>query len=398
MLLLAALLVTIDAGYAPEGPLSSSAMLAEVDPYSYLIGPGDVLWLTTDGGLPSEMADSVAGGMRLQVTPDGNALVPLIGPFQVAGSTLAEASEIIEENFDARFRGLRSEVGLARMRHFRVPITGKVASPGVVTVTGAQRLSDVLFASCGGISPSGSWSGIFVIHSSGDTSVVDLASYFYDGDPSSNPALNMGDHVHVPQASGVVVVEGAVLINRLYGTGPSGEHGTWPENMQAYVEHRPGETVSELLDRVGGLAPWAFPESTYIARDREEGEIVRISAQLGDPIEDPVLLDGDVIVCPGAPSIVTVSGHVANPGRYPHFAGMDPFYYIGQAGGVDDRADVDGTRITAPSGAEWNIEEVEDVLAGSTIEVPRKTLIWWQDYLTIATGVASVVIAWKSIF
>lgn len=399
MLLLVALLVVSMSSDANSVDMQSrTAMLVEVDPQTYVLGPGDVLWLTTDGGIPPEIADSVVAGLRLQVTPDGNALVPLIGPFPVAGSTLAEAAEIIESGFDARFRGLRSEVGLARMRHFRIPVTGRVASPGVVTVTGAQRLSDVLFDNCGGISPSGSWSRIAVIHASGDTSVVDLAGYFSDGSPSSNPSLNMGDHVHVPQASGLVIVQGAVLINRLYEAEESTGRITWPENMKGYVEHRPGETVSELLDRIGGLAPWAFPESCYVERTDQSGATVRIAARLGDPSEDPVLRDGDLIVCPGAPSTVTVAGHVINPGRYNYFAGMSPQYYISQAGGADDKGDLGDTRVIAPDGTEFYIDEVDDVAVGSTIEVPRKIMVWWEDYLTVATGIASVVIAWKSIF
>ena len=35
--------------------------------------------------------------------------------------------------------------------------------------------------------------------------------------------------------------------------------------------------------------------------------------------------------------------------------------------------------------------------AGAVVEVPRHTLVWWQDYFTILTGVASIVIAWQSI-
>jgi len=31
------------------------------------------------------------------------------------------------------------------------------------------------------------------------------------------------------------------------------------------------------------------------------------------------------------------------------------------------------------------------------IQVPRKALVWWQDYFTILTGIASIVIAWHSL-
>jgi len=42
-------------------------------------------------------------------------------------------------------------------------------------------------------------------------------------------------------------------------------------------------------------------------------------------------------------------------------------------------------------------DELDDVPAGSTIHVPRKILVWWQDPLLIATSVATVILAWRSL-
>jgi len=73
-------------------------------------------------------------------------------------------------------------------------------------------------------------------------------------------------------------------------------------------------------------------------------------------------------------------------------------YYIAQAGGFTNEARRSGVRITLVSGEELSIEEVNVIQPGSVINAPRKSLVWWQDYLTVATGLATVFIAYKSLF
>jgi hypothetical protein len=77
---------------------------------------------------------------------------------------------------------------------------------------------------------------------------------------------------------------------------------------------------------------------------------------------------------------------------------MDPNYYIAQAGGFVRESRRSGTQVLMPNGDEVDADDVSSVPAGSTIIVPRKAIVGWEDPLLILTSVASIVIAWKSIF
>ena len=379
--------------------LDESPLTFPVDPEAYEIGPGDVLWLTARGGLPMQFPDSTdRGGLELPVTPDGYVVVPLLGAFDLNGLTLAESVDRISGAFRSRFRGIQPLVGLARLRTFRVSVTGQVVEPGLYAVSAADRVSDAITAA-GGVSQSGSWDEAWLFRG-GDTIRVDIAQYLNEGLWRHNPTLTAGDRINVPESGPKVGVQGAVALRYIYHSGaPMAQADTsWEGSSRGFLIHREGETASELLRRAGGLAPWAYAHRCYLVRRDSLGREARLAAPMDDPSVDPLVEPGDILICPGAPITVMVAGHVDDPGPQSYVPGMDAGYYIASAGGVDDEADLDDTRITTPDGETYNIEELLSVPSGSVIHVPRAELVWWQDYLTVLTGVASVVIAWKSIF
>lgn len=379
----------------PSEPRSepSSELTFPVDPREYEVGPGDVLWLTAEGGLPTQLCDSLSkGGIELPVTPDGYVVIPLVGALDLEGMTLAEASEIVERSFRSRFRASQPLVGLARLRRFSVPVTGKVEQPGIYTATAARRVSEALMQA-GGITQGGTWDNIDLLRD-GDTIRVDVAAYLESGDMRLNPLLAAGDIVNVPPSGPKVGVEGAVSLSNIYESGV-----IQPEwSVRGFLSYREGERASELLRRAGGLLPRAHASQCYLTRqDSARGEL-RIPAPMDDESVDPVVLPGDMLICPGSPVTVVVTGHVFEPGPRSYIPGMDAGYYIALAGGVDDEADYSEVRIVTSDGEVYAADELASVPSGSVISVPRAELVWWEDYLAIATGVASVVIAWASVF
>jgi hypothetical protein len=241
--------------------------------------------------------------------------------------------------------------------------------------------------------------GILIIGSYGDTSVVNVADFLRGGDMSSNPCLSLGDRVHVPEASNYVWIEGALRFTQPMSAGFDGaqDEVAWSGSRRGMTEHIPGETVSELVSRIGGTAPWATRDSCYIVRTTASGTEARISVPLDSIGAETVLLPGDLVVCPGIPPVVTVSGEVYSPGIYPHTAGMGPLFYVEQAGGFLRAARRSGTRVRLPGGEEVDGDDIPSVPAGSSVIVPRKALVGWEDPLLIITSVASVIIAWKSL-
>ncbi len=375
----------------------TTVLMDAVDP-AYILGPGDVLWFSSQGGIPGDSTSGSAPKL-LEVAPDGYVVLPSVGAWKVSGLSLGEATYTIQQDFARRFPGLTGLAGLARMRVFQVPVTGHVNKPGIVEITGADGLVSVL-DEAGGIASSGSMTGVEIIGSDGDTAVVNITDFLEFGDMTSNPYLSLGDRVHVPEAQEFVWVEGAVNFNSPLSSssGASSQTEIWSRGRRGMVEYIPGETVRELLSRVGGTAEWAQRDQCYISRTWNASGEVRIPAPLDSVEINPVLQPGDVVVCPGTPPVVMVSGEVFSPGVFPYTAGMDPNYYIAQAGGYVRESRRSGTSVMMPNGEEMDADHVSSIPAGSTIIVPRKPIVGWEDPLLILTSVASIVIAWKSIF
>jgi len=279
-----------------------------------------------------------------------------------------------------------------------VSVTGNVVNPGLYASTAADRVSDLLMLA-GGISHGGAWDSVYLIRDS-DSLDVDVAAYLETGEWSANPMVNAGDAINVPYTGSKVGVEGALSLRQIYLSGaPLAQADTsWEGSARGFLSYREGETASELVRRAGGLSPWAHPSRCYIMRRDSGSRDVRLPAPMDDDAVDPVIRSGDMLICPGAPVTVMVAGHVFKPGPQGYVPGMDAGYYIASAGGVDDEADVADTEIVTSDGEIYSMDDLESVPSGSVIRVPRAELVWWQDYLTVLTGVASVVIAWKSIF
>lgn len=392
------LLMMISSGVSGEF-LPTQPMIEEIDPTEYVVGPGDILWFSLQGGIPPELSGSEAGSIiYITVTPDGYAVIPSAGAWPVAGLRLYEATNLIEAGFASKYPGLRGMGGLAAIRMFRVPITGQVSSQGMYDVNGASRLTDLL-NKAGGIAPAGSWTAIQIVSSDGDTTEVDVTEFLLNGCMQSNPVLSLGDRVHVPQAEEFISIEGAVNLSGSLSTEFRGaaDQAVWSGSSRGMIEYIPGETVSCFVKRIGGTRTWAARDSCYILRVLANGEEVKIRAPLDIPSIDPELLPGDIVVCPGIPPVVAVTGFVYSPGVYPHIAGMGAFYYVSQAGGILREASESGISVILADGREERMEDASVIPPGSVISVPRKVLVGWQDPLLIFTSIASIIIAWKSL-
>ena len=68
------------------------------------------------------------------------------------------------------------------------------------------------------------------------------------------------------------------------------------------------------------------------------------------------------------------------------------------AGGFNSVARRGGVKVVLSDGTKIDVELTDVVPPGATIEVPRVPVKFWEEYLTILTGVATVVIAYQSIF
>ncbi len=110
--------------------------------------------------------------------------------------------------------------------------------------------------------------------------------------------------------------------------------------------------------------------------------------------EDVILEDGDVIVIPEAPRVVTVSGSVAKPGGVTYSPGARMNYYLAKAGGASWDAKLSKTKVIKVTGEVLDDEDVKLFEAGDIIWIPRRAdRKFWPVFLqtvTVAAQLASI--------
>ena len=215
----------------------------EVDPETYVVGPGDVMQLYVWGEFDI--------AYMLQVDPLGNVIVPTIGAFEVSGMFLAGAKELILAAARGKYPGVDITLTLASMRFFTAYVTGAVLQEGSYTVHPTTRVSDMIERAggftdelrgtefqdeVGGkqvtrvrqiIEQVTARRSIKLIHLDGTAELVDLDMFLSTGDLANNPYVRMGDVVHVGYRDKAVFVFGAVNQEGSRSTGPATPSTTW---------------------------------------------------------------------------------------------------------------------------------------------------------------------------
>jgi len=168
--------------------------------------------------------------------------------------------------------------------------------------------------------------------------------------------------------------------------------------------------LSDVIKKAGGFTDDAFPQEALVIREssriRFDKEYERLSQMSRDEMtdmeyqylvmrqnssdvkeivvdfnklikendrsQDIVLEDGDVVVVPKAPTVVTVTGSVAKPGGVAYREGQGFDYYLTKAGGPSGDASLGETKIVKVTGEVLDDEDVDILHAGDIIWVPRK--------------------------
>lgn len=345
-----------------------------VDPEEYILGIGDMLWLSIPGGIPFASSGEAAPSLaELPVSLDGNISLPGFRPIAAAGMTLAECSDALLGLLNARFGSLGASVGLASAANFLIPVTGAVKEPGVVMVNGLDRLSYVI-ESAGGALPNASLSEVMVLDSRGDTAFYNINGFMADGTLEENPLVGRDERIHIPRADSFVFVQGAA------------------NGIRTVLEFDPGESPLEAVQRAGGFMSDARVDTVCVLRNGSH-----LMAGTGNA-SGFTLQPGDEVMILNVPPTVAVSGSVAFPGPVPYLPGMGASYYIGMVGGYTPDARRGGTTVISPSGTErTRADRVDLIQPGSIIDVPRKPLADFQEYITVLAGIATVLIAYSTI-
>ncbi|MCK5842848.1 MAG: SLBB domain-containing protein [Candidatus Sabulitectum sp.] len=361
------------------------------NPEEYLVNPGDQIWISFPGGIPFSTSNDAVSTAFIPVGLNGILNIPALPSVDTNGMTLQTLQTTIAELVSRTYRGMIVSVGLTRSASFQIPVTGQVGRPGIVTVNGLSRLTETLELA-GGLSSSGSPSSIILISLDGDSTNYNLNDFFYHGDISSNPLMQRNTRIHVQTLVSTILVEGAI-----YPFCSDIENGTSPANRKM-IEFIPGENARDAVIRVGGTSGVADLNNCYVHRINADSIPEYLPFAMQGHHTSVRLLPGDIVVVPSATFTVNVTGEVVAGAPIPYSPGMNVNYYIGLAGGFNSVARRGSLKATLFDGERINIELTDIVPPGATIEVPRVSVKFWEEYLVILTGVATVVIAYQSIF
>jgi len=173
-----------------SAPVGETQILEKnIDPEEYVVGAGDVLSIDLWG--------EVNYSCQLQITPEGNLLIPRVGSVEISGKSLREAKKIIQEAIMTSYKNVRVTVTLVGLRRFKVTVAGVVSAPGIYSVFANTRISEVI-ALAGGFLENSSLRNIVVTHSNGTLSKADVFRFWRIGDRIRNPYVLGGDLVVVP--------------------------------------------------------------------------------------------------------------------------------------------------------------------------------------------------------
>ena len=330
----------------------------EVDPDTYIVGPGDALQLYIWGEFDLSY--------MVQVDPVGSVLVPTVGAFHVSGLSLAESKRRILAAAEDKYPAVEITLTLASMRFFTAYVTGAVLNEGGYIIHPTTRVSDLIELAggftdelrgttfqdeVGGkkvtrvrqiIEQSTARRSIRLHHRDGTTETVDLDMFLSTGDVAHNPYVRMGDVIHVRYRDTAVYIFGAV-------------------NQEGEQEYRPGDTVEDLVNLAKGIrldAPliraelWRFKEGT------EEDEVILLGsnepgeAGFGyDDIRGVELQANDMVFIRARAQwqlmpTVMVLGEVRYRGRYRVVPGVSRIKdAVAMAGGLTDQASLVGSKV-----------------------------------------------------
>ncbi|MDR0745116.1 MAG: SLBB domain-containing protein [Mediterranea sp.] len=212
-------------------------------PVSYRLGPGDEviidIWGTSENTI------------RETISPEGNIIIPNVGPVYLNGMTVNEATKYVRRELSKFYAGLTEDssqmkLSLGRTRTIKVNIMGEVTVPGTYRLSSFSSVFHALY-NAGGISPIGSMRKIQVVRNGNKIADVDVYDYIMRGKTNDDIRLMEDDVILVPPYESLVNVTGKV-------------------RRPMYYETKDGETISDLLRYSGGFTGDAYKDNIRLIR------------------------------------------------------------------------------------------------------------------------------------
>ena len=372
----------------------------------YMLMPGDSLLVTITGATNYSYITGVTYEGKVTVNMPVASVPTMQGTYipqydvvaavPIYGLSIKTARDSLSSAFSKYLRNIKVDLTLLGMRMFDVLVVGEVTNPGIVRAVPIHRVSSVI-DNAGGINAIGSRANIELRRMGQFHAKVNLTEFEKTGRVESNPYVQDGDVIIVPQMENSVVVKGAVFGKREYELRVAQLTAARERSSEGLYELLEGERVADLIVKAGGLTPWADPLHTYVERDNEK-LYINLSEVMADHsnAQNIKLKNGDVLVVPSVNSVIYVQGQVVNPGSFPFHPNLHASDYIGIAGGPLEDASMSSAYVKRGT-KKINIRDNPLVEEGDVIYVPRQIFKFWQDYLEITAVVASLLISYLTL-
>ena len=268
----------------------------------YTIGPGDEIVTRAWGSIDIDY--------RSTVDRNGMLNLPKVGSFNVAGVKVSELERNLRAQIGRLFTNFDLSVSLGQLRGLRVFIVGPARRPGVVTLASQSTLLSAVVAA-GGPSPSGSMRNVQLRRDGKVISELDVYDFLVQGDKSKDLQLAAGDVVVFQPAGARVALTGALDTPAIF------ELKTAQEPLRDVLRYAGGAPILANLNRaqLERIDPTQPQAARFV-------ETFRLDAT---GLQKP-MRDGDVLtllaISPQFANAVTLTGHVAQPLRYPFTPGM----------------------------------------------------------------------------
>lgn len=261
--------------------LATPVEVGPVDP-GYLVSTGDVLMLTLWGDVEYQY--------QLEVTKDGDVLVPGVGQIFVAGTELKDLRGQLKNYLSKFYAGLTADpptifldVTLSSLRGSQIYIMGEVERPGSYTLSSYATAFNAMYT-IGGPKLTGSLREVRILRDGTKVAEIDFYDYLVKGISTDDRRLLHNDIVFVPPRGKTVGIKGEV-------------------NRPGVYELRDVETIQDLIAFAGKLKPTAYTFRAQIQRIvpmlqrvRGESEMRLVDIDLTTDVSAQQLADGDLVV------------------------------------------------------------------------------------------------------
>jgi len=261
--------------------MATPAEVGPVDP-GYLVSTGDVIMLTLWGEVEYQY--------QLEVSKEGDILVPGVGQIFVAGTELKDLRTQLKNYLSKFYAGLAAnpptaflDVTLSNLRGSQIYIMGEVERPGSYTLSSYATSFNAMYT-IGGPKITGSLRGVRILRDGKTAAEIDLYDYLVKGISTDDRRLLHNDIVFVPPRGKTVGIKGEV-------------------NRPGVYELRENETIQDLIAFAGKLKPTAYTFRAQIQRivpmtERVRGESEKglLDIDLTASASPQQLADGDLVV------------------------------------------------------------------------------------------------------